>query len=561
MSKLIDFPHDPRIYFSRDRSHALQMSPGTIVICAQQADWNDFGHQTLFEFTLVLSQGEIMWKPLRLGFIGGANSDHSEASLVREIFSRGSNDIRSTDDFPSFFTLQHNAAAYGNLVNEIGARNASNVLVALNDLVIIERFPNQPEWLEGALRSDVFNYSFIRSVDGFSAYFEGYNTFHGRVPKFSYVLPSKLMLSFRLDSFHNSHEFNFSFEPGHFLPKRMAAIIGKNGVGKSRALNMLVHALLEQTSNLTDESHQLPNISKLIAVCTPGETESTFPHSSTFSSAIPYIRLSPISSEKIAAHNETLPRILQKLARRDVHEHSYRWSIFERSIRFVIKLEELCIIPATRTAYQQENEENPVSDVMFLELSNGTETSRLEAMKRLDQNGSLARTLHGRNYPLSSGQISFIRLAAQLCLHIDPGTLVLIDEPETHLHPHLITQFVVMLNSVLEITNSIAIVATHSAYFVREVPTTQVHVITQSSSGFIHIGVPRLKTFGSDVGAISDFIFEDDAVSSLVKETAFRISENHYMSEHWQDELRMDLSTEAIMYIKRSEKNSVDGGE
>lgn len=530
------------------------MNTGTIVICAPSDRWNDFGHQTLFDFSLVTAPGQLIWKRFRLAFMVPYDENKSEYDVFREVFERGSGEIKSPDNFPQFFTMQLNASAYAELTAELGEKTAYNVLKVMNDVVVAEHSEVQPSWLDAALKSSAFNLSFLRSPEGFLAYFEGNAALTGHASEFASLLPRELNLSFQLDGFLNPHEFKFSFDPDSFLPKRMAALIGQNGVGKSRTLNELVNAALRQGTNFTDEKGKFPNISKIIAICTPGETEATFPRVVGNNSAIQYIRLSSIPGEMMKASNETLPMALQKLARQDLEENSFRWDIFTRSVQFIVDFDELLIVSPSVLA-EQENLNSPFGKVRLVGLNRGNEKLRLESAMRLDRNGILVRGLNGRYFPLSSGQLSFIRLAAQLCLHMSPGTLVLIDEPETHLHPRLVTEFISMLNSVIEITNSIAIVATHSAYFVREVPTSQVHVIKKTESGEVHVGRPRLKTLGSDVGAISDFVFEDDTLSRFIREVNTRIDENEDLSENWESVLGYELSTELIMYIKRSRIN------
>ncbi|MBF4349710.1 AAA family ATPase, partial [Vibrio anguillarum] len=78
-------------------------------------------------------------------------------------------------------------------------------------------------------------------------------------------------------------------------------------------------------------------------------------------------------------------------------------------------------------------------------------------------------------------------------------SFVLLDEPETHMHPNMIADFVGLLDQLLEDTGSQALIATHSAYFVREISREQVHVLLKNESDEISIVSPRLRTFGADI--------------------------------------------------------------
>ncbi len=68
----------------------------------------------------------------------------------------------------------------------------------------------------------------------------------------------------------------------------------------------------------------------------------------------------------------------------------------------------------------------------------------------------------GECKPLSSGQELFFRFALNLSTFIEAGTLVLLDEPENHLHPTFITRLMALLRHVLRSTGSFAVIATHS---------------------------------------------------------------------------------------------------
>jgi hypothetical protein len=69
-----------------------------------------------------------------------------------------------------------------------------------------------------------------------------------------------------------------------------------------------------------------------------------------------------------------------------------------------------------------------------------------------------------------------------------------------------------LLQELLKRTQSIAIIATHSAYVVREVPRRRVIILRQTDEG-IEVVRPRLQTFGANVDAVSQFVFGDTLIS------------------------------------------------
>ncbi|OXJ28265.1 hypothetical protein CFB82_33380 [Burkholderia sp. HI2714] len=57
-------------------------------------------------------------------------------------------------------------------------------------------------------------------------------------------MSNDIEVSFQLDGRKNQHRLEFRFEHKHELPKRIAVVIGKNGVGKSQALGNIARAAL-----------------------------------------------------------------------------------------------------------------------------------------------------------------------------------------------------------------------------------------------------------------------------------------------------------------------------
>ena len=92
---------------------------------------------------------------------------------------------------------------------------------------------------------------------------------------------------------------------------------------------------------------------------------------------------------------------------------------------------------------------------------------------------------------------------------IKKNSLILIDEPETALHPNLEVSFMKILKSILETNESYAIIATHSAIVTREIPDKFVHVLSIRNRNEVTINKPVMKTFGSNIGDITNYIFDD----------------------------------------------------
>ena len=138
-----------------------------------------------------------------------------------------------------------------------------------------------------------------------------------------------------------------------------------------------------------------------------------------------------------------------------------------------------------------------------------------------------------------------LRFAAQAASTIEQGSLILLDEPETHLHPNFISNLMEILDSLLQSTGSIAIIATHSAYVVRETPRDRVNVLTLENRQ-IRIDRPRMQTFGATIDSISQFVFGDTTISHNFQKT---------LSE-WADQTGRELGIDGVIEQYGAQLNS-----
>lgn len=107
---------------------------------------------------------------------------------------------------------------------------------------------------------------------------------------------------------------------------------------------------------------------------------------------------------------------------------------------------------------------------------------------------------------LSSGHKIVLLTLTKLVEAVEEATLVLLDEPESHLHPPLLSAFMNALAELLESRNAAAIVVTHSPVVVQEVPSNCVYVVAQAGAG-IRATRPKIETFGENVGTLTQEIF------------------------------------------------------
>lgn len=153
------------------------------------------------------------------------------------------------------------------------------------------------------------------------------------------------------------------------------------------------------------------------------------------------------------------------------------------------------------------------SEISFEHLSDLPLKRYTEVIARLDRSSPpFMRDYDGRKYTLSSGQRSLILFCTRLMTASADGALVLVDEPENHLHPYFITLMIQTLARTLQATGSRALIVTHSPFVVRECEKSTVKVMKISEEGVPELFRPSLQTLGADVSMISDYVFEDEAI-------------------------------------------------
>lgn len=107
---------------------------------------------------------------------------------------------------------------------------------------------------------------------------------------------------------------------------------------------------------------------------------------------------------------------------------------------------------------------------------------------------------------LSSGHAIVLLTVTRLVELVDEKTLVLLDEPEGHLHPPLLSAFIRCLSDLLVKRNGVAIIATHSPVVLQEVSRSCAWKLSRSSV-LSKVERPTIETFGENIGLLTRDVF------------------------------------------------------
>lgn len=310
--------------------------------------------------------------------------------------------------------------------------------------------------------------------------------------------------SFRPSSTPNSPEIRFAVVPNSIPPTNIHALIGRNGVGKSRALHFMTSLAIGDSlkaglSTLTFDDEvggsQFANVVYISFSAFDDLTPPSVPvrHGRpSFSYAHIGLRRLPDSRNMdVAQEDFGTPKSHEELVSEFLSSALAILNDESKSRLWLAALRELETDPGFRdySIVALPADRDPKSAALFAER---------------------ARSLFNA---LSSGHKIVLLSTTRLVEVAEERSLVLIDEPEAHLHPPLLSAYTRALSQLLTQTNGVCVLATHSPVVLQEVPSDCVTILRRRGSSS-HFERPSRETFGEDVGTLTTEVFGLDVTES-----------------------------------------------
>ncbi|EMW0955307.1 TPA: AAA family ATPase [Citrobacter freundii] len=536
---------DYSLYFLTLGNQQIPERTNYIKIVPSRGDWNDFGYLSKVDISIFSRDKE--YDVLLSGYIGFLNSEdikNGKSELIRRV--KKNDEINySYEEMGDYFVMLKDMSEYRMLVNEFGVSESKKILDCINDVISKKSDATSESIRKKAINTDIFNKSFIRESESYFTFKNAHTILSGAQYEELGNLSQNIKISYANSISEDDVSYVFNFDHNHDLPKRISIIIGENGVGKSKTLREIALAAIKGANNLValvdpevDSSEERIQISRLIAFSPTNESKSSFPTDKRKKSLIWYKRLTLNRDPKSILN---LNDVIVQLARNnEAIGYSKRWDIFVDSLNSLNENNDLVI--------KCNGENYPY--IKLKEINSRGEESRLTLYSDIIPSGEPLRLINDECYPLSSGEISFIKFCVQVCLYIENGTLLLIDEPETHLHPSFINKFMALLDRLLEMTGSSAIIATHSVYLVREVFKEQVTILRRRDDGIVVSEKPRLSTFGANIGNISYFVFGESEPTQILSKVKRRIKNKNMTWEDVVSKYSDDFSVNVLSSLR-----------
>ncbi|MBU3033920.1 AAA family ATPase [Tritonibacter mobilis] len=431
-------------------------------------------------------------------------------------------DAESEDLNFSFITMGLEAQEYRTLVDGLGGHQAIEALLAVNDIISMREYrPDSPKIKNHRLRNKVIK-SLVRRTEQSFLLDNGVEILRGNERASIDAARPEFRCDFRLPD-GREYGFDFQFGSTQELGQRIAVLIGKNGSGKTQTLR---HTAKLALGSLSNEWRGNFTPSRVIGFYSGHRISKVFPPQ-TLKRMVSGYRVCNIADEAGRSSAGVIDVLLQMIETDTRLADTTRFSILLESLKQARGRQPTSIFHEHYGPIDLSNiRTGGRGSIEFFRPDIGyVEESTSDFLEAIDRSkGVFGRELND----FSSGEEAYVRFCIFSSAYTENGSLVLLDEPEVFLHPQFIDALMGALQKVLELTGSVAVVATHSAYVVRCVQEDMVHIIREkewhSFDNRVEIQKTRMKTFGADVGLISLFVFGEDEMETTTNRALGYIS-------------------------------------
>lgn len=374
--------------------------------------------------------------------------------------------------------------------------NYESVFMALNDAAVFAQ-------IDDTFRNTEYYSCLIRENEAERLVREALLILQGRNVADRY----RFKYRFRPKYAENDIEFEFNFrDETKLMPRRIYAVIGKNGVGKTLFVTQLPLDLSDNNSN--SFSPAKPILSKVISIA--NSTFDDFKRARNTAKLNYYhfgLTKTVGDGQMPKSKDDFTAELLNATKRIRLYNRVAHLKNVLSKLVFTESIEELFV--------EVVKNERKVLDI---------DTSKIKQLMK----------------KMSSGESTLLYLFMCLESEMRYDSLLLLDEPETHLHPDAIAELLTALDDMLEEYQSCCVMVTHSPLLVRELTSDCVYVMEREDKMVI-LRKPGIETIGSGLNTITDDIFGSKNVQRNYKK---RLSE--LALYHNYEDLKASLESDDV---------------
>ncbi|MFD5021068.1 AAA family ATPase [Paenibacillus sp. NPDC058367] len=445
----------------------------------------------------------------------------------------------------NLFSLGQDKYYYENL-NRLGDKFRDEYLKSMNDIAL------DPDLLNKVYNERVTTRSLMRDISlaQINNSFQKLALGESRLQKYHFKYTAVNIINNSI-----TYDIEFTTKPNSNPPTNLYAIIGRNGVGKSQLLRNMASSLLGHSKNnpnigtfedliLGSEDNLFENIIYI--------SFSAFDKNEIVKNQLKkknkigysYIGLKKVRKSKKLGSTNVNEKIVTKSTEELREElcHSI-WkckSIPSKSVRLRNAIEMMSSDPifsqSDISSLLNESElEKKIKDSKTKNSSLSSEEKSEIFDEFLDKANLICEKF-------SSGHSIVLLTIANLINELEESTVVLLDEPESHLHPPLLSTFTRILSNLLVKRNAIGIIATHSPVVIQEIPRKCVWIFNRYGPN-LKFEKPEIETFGENINTLTREVFSYELTNSgfhkLLADAASEYDNYEEALESFNDELGM----------------------
>lgn len=470
-----------KFYIIEPKNTPPAIGESTDVIFLHADNWNDYSYYTTFYLEYRGDDGN--WEK-----IGSVKIAYKGQEVGEKVYRRLGEEFKELPD--DYIALGSGIDFYEN-INRL-SKAGSEILKNINDVVL------KPALIEEFTDEDVFNRSILRDSSITSIKGEYHRALRGLSRLSDYCF------SFERENHPSLGDIAMDFIVDRdALPKNnMHAIIGRNGIGKTTILNGMVKSILgidtlegQFYDNDKGASTKISKhyFSRVVSVSFSAFDSFTPPEDQLDpSKGTCYFYIGLKSRE-----NNGALRSLEELHKEACYSLINCFSNNLKTERWKKTLDYLCF----DSNFSSMNLEQ-LYDI-YITLSKKGEVGSWDfSQSYYSQVSSILKEM-------SSGHAVVFFTLVDLIEKVEEKTLVLFDEPESHLHPPLLSAFMRAISDLLVERNAVAVIATHSPVVLQEIPSSSVWKIYREGR-LTKAERPQIETYGENIGQITRDVFRLD---------------------------------------------------
>lgn len=454
-----------------DNSQTMQSYPFFLL---SGSNWDDFGTKSSFTLYYYRSSRDLV----TIGEIKILSEDASITVLPREFPSLDS----------SYISLGQSLSFYENLSALFTVEECEVILNSLNDVAWqpskSEEFESKSPYRNSLLRENEARSSlrFGRSIILGEAYDERFS--------FEYTAD--------IEGADNSFSISIDFDEEDSIPGRIVGVIGRNAVGKTQLLGNLAKDLVQtqkvSQKTVDDRNKKFegnrPIFNRVIAVSYSAFDKFSRPKDQYASYVYCGVRndSGALSRKHLIENYKKNLLSIKELDREHVWVKAMSEILDNKSDEFLTKL----------------------NNEIEIDFSNEYDEGALSIM--------------------SSGQSILAHFVTAVIARIQEHTLILFDEPETHLHPNAVAHLFNVLDRILKRYDSFAIIATHSPIVIQEIPRKRLILLTREGNNTLNTPM-EFETFGESISELTRHVFDTVSTPHYYKKVLKGLSENRSFEE------------------------------